>query len=263
MPTVSNKARAQFELRRLKIATVDEPTAGDEEFASPKKRRKIHDVEDHGHLVDSPTFSDDGTVTLDRGAANLTQGSLPSENNAVKVVRLAWVQNSLSAGKVLDHGDYLVHEAVRKPKDEGQKSIKMVPPPSAEDLLRRAQKMAGSSSQTTVRRHFRDKDGIKHIKLPPLLPQSTTEENVLSRLPPIPEYLRTTYSCQRSTFVHPPNEAFIEKLKEVRELRKMTGDEIGVRAYSSAIASLSAYPYKLQSAIGLSSLRPRIRGERR
>lgn len=254
MSAVSNKARARFELRRLKIATVEDPAAEDQELTSPKKRPKIDHVEDHGHLVDSPTTSDEEIATVDGEAADLTRRSIPSEKNVVKVVRLAWVQDSISAGKVLDHMKYLVHEAVRKPKDKGHKPIKPIPLPSAEDLLRRAQQMAGSPSQPTVRKHFRDGNGIQHVKPPPFLPHSTTEEDVLSRLPPIPEYLRTTYSCQRSTFVHPPNEEFIEKLKAVRELRKMTGDEIGVRAYSSAIASLSAYPYKLQNAIGLSSL---------
>lgn len=184
----------------------------------------------------------------------MSRENSPSENNAVRIVRLAWVQDSLSTGKVLDYSKYLVHEAVKTSKHAKRKSIKTMPPPSPEELIRRAQQVAGNPSQGTTRRDFRHKDGIQHIKLPPLLPQSTTEEDVISRLPPVPEYLRTTYSCERSTVVQPPNEAFIEKLKEVRELRKMTGDEIGVRAYSSAIASLSAYPYKLQSAVGLYTL---------
>lgn len=246
---VSNKARGEFELRRLKIVTVGEPAVQDGESSSPRvKRRRIHHVQDHG---DSSTTSDDESVTLDDENSRLSRENSPPENNAVKVVSLAWVQDSLSTGKVLDYSKYLVHEAVKASKDAKRKSIKTMPPPSPEELVRRAQQVAGNSSQRTARRDFRHKDGIQRIKLPPLLLQSTTEDDVISRLPPVPECLGTTYSCERSTVVHPPNEAFIEKLKEVRELRKMTGDEIGVRAYSSAIASLSAYPYKLQNAIGL------------
>lgn len=188
---------------------------------------------------------------MDDEDSRCSQETLWPDDNAVKVVRLAWVQDSLSMGKVLDYSNYLVHEAVKEPKDAKRKSGETMPPSSPEELLRRAQQVAGNSSQRSARRDFRHRDAVQNTKLPPLLPQSTTEEDVIARLPPVPAYLRTTYSCERSTVVHPPNEAFVEKLKEVRELRKMTGDKVGVRAYSSAIASLSAYPHRLQSAIGL------------
>lgn len=56
------------------------------------------------------------------------------------------------------------------------------------------------------------------------------------------------YACQRSTPAHTPNEAFIDLLKKIKVARKLTNDEIGVRAYSTSIASLAAYPYKLRSA---------------
>lgn len=250
--TVSNKARARFELRRLKIATVEEPTAQDGESSSTRvKRRKIHDEEDCGLLTDSSSTFDNESGMSDGEASGLGRQNAPSGNNVIKVVRLAWVQDSLFAGKVLDHSDYLIHEAVKALDNTGQESNKVMSLSTPEELLRRAHKMGESSSQPTAPRHFRHKNEAQRIKRPPLLPQSTTEEDVFSKLPPIPEYLRTAYSCERPTAVHPPNEAFIEKLKEVRELRKMTGDKIGVRAYSSAIASLSAYPYKLQSPLGM------------
>ncbi|KAH0441603.1 hypothetical protein CcaCcLH18_01863 [Colletotrichum camelliae] len=69
-------------------------------------------------------------------------------------------------------------------------------------------------------------------------------------LPPIPGFLRTTYACQRATPVDPPNAAFIEELKAIRTTRKLMGDEIGERAYSTSIATLSAYPYKISSPQG-------------
>lgn len=238
----------------MKIATIEEP---DKKLPNPRvKRQKISDVEDSTTIADSPTTSDEEGLILDGELSRLGQGSTPPENAVIKVVRLAWVQDSLSAGKILHHGDYLVHEAVKRHHNSDKDSKNKMPPPSSNDLLRRAQQVAENSAQSTARRPIRQNDGAKRVKFPPLLPQSTTEEDVISRLPTIPEQLRTTYSCQRSTVVHPPNETFIEKLKEVRELRKMTGDEIGVRAYSSAIASLSAYPYKLQSALGLYSRLP-------
>lgn len=154
----------------------------------------------------------DDVILANLPTASKHEGLL--SDNAVRVVRLAWVQDSLSAGKVLDYKDYLIYEVIKTSCDP-------------------------------------KKNGISHTKRPPLLTQSTTEEHILADLPPLPEYLKTRYSCQWSTVIHPPNIAFIDKLKEVRELRKMVGDSIGEKAYSSAIASLSAYPYKLQNVIGM------------
>lgn len=53
----------------------------------------------------------------------------------------------------------------------------------------------------------------------------------------------STYSCERSTPTSCPNEPFIEQLKIIRTARKLTADEIGVRAYSTSIASIAAYPH--------------------
>ncbi|KAM0280290.1 hypothetical protein ACHAQH_004126 [Verticillium albo-atrum] len=66
-------------------------------------------------------------------------------------------------------------------------------------------------------------------------------------MPPIPAFLRTTYSCQRPTPINPPNNAFVEALKEIRTTRKLLGDEIGVRAYSTSIATVAAYPYLIST----------------
>ncbi|KAF4824606.1 DNA-directed DNA/RNA polymerase mu [Colletotrichum tropicale] len=44
--------------------------------------------------------------------------------------------------------------------------------------------------------------------------------------------------------------AFIEELKAIRTTRKLMGDQIGVRAYSTSIATLSAYPYNISSPQG-------------
>lgn len=156
----------------------------------------------------------------------------------------------MSRGKLLDYHQYLVFEAV--------KELHNPQIPTSAELMRRAREVAAGSSQNSTASHApygRHREVGHHNKAPPLLPQSTTEEHVMANLPPVPDSLNIKYSCQRPTWVHPPNEAFIDKLKEVRELRAMQGDYIGVRAYSTAIASLSAYPYKLKSPIGEPALR--------
>jgi DNA polymerase IV len=48
------------------------------------------------------------------------------------------------------------------------------------------------------------------------------------------------YACERSTPPNAPNKAFIDKLEKIKLARILTADEIGVRAYSTSIASLAA-----------------------
>ncbi|KAJ4424623.1 hypothetical protein N0V82_000755 [Gnomoniopsis sp. IMI 355080] len=247
---ISQKARAQFELRKLRLST-DEASPIQENGPSQAKGRKIVDTREYDCRSVSPTDSDVDSLISDGESQTLSETPVFSRDDTVKVVRIAWLQDSMSRGKLLDYRQYLVFEAVK----ESHKA----PKSSSAELMRRARDVAAESSQTGTSPHAsygRHREGGHPNKAPSLLPQSTTEEHVIAKLPPIPAYLNVKYSCQRPTLVHPPNEAFIDKLKEVRELRAMRGDHIGVRAYSTAIASLSAYPYKLKSPIEI----PRLPG---
>jgi DNA polymerase IV len=80
-----------------------------------------------------------------------------------------------------------------------------------------------------------------------LIHQTTSEHDNPLKLPPMPEWLHNTYSCQRPTSMYSPNDAFINQLKNIKHIRELRGDEIGVRAYSTAIASIAAYPYAISS----------------
>ena len=84
-----------------------------------------------------------------------------------------------------------------------------------------------------------------------LLQQTTTEhdEGQSSDLPEMPEWIKegVKYACQRLTPKDSPNEPFIALLKTIKLARLLTNDEIGVRAYSTSIASLAAYPYKVSN----------------
>lgn len=84
-----------------------------------------------------------------------------------------------------------------------------------------------------------------------LLQQTTTEhdEEHVSDLPEMPEWVKegVKYACQRLTPKHSPNEAFIALLKKITIARLLTNDEIGVRAYSTSMAAIAAYPYRLSS----------------
>ena len=89
-------------------------------------------------------------------------------------------------------------------------------------------------------------------KPPPLLRQTTSEEEADSARDsrPLPDWIREhkIYSCQRATPFETPNEAFIGQLKKIKLARLLLGDEVGVRAYSTSIASLAAFPYPLISS---------------
>lgn len=243
---VSQKTRAKFELRKLRLSTEEIVRASHGTTSQPGgKRRKIRDAEDYAFLSGSSTDLDDENATSDGGVLKSNCTVDAAREDSVKVVRLAWLQDSMSRGRLLDYRDYLIYEVVKEVK----KVVKLMPA----DLMRRAMEVAAVSSQPSMPRRgpiLQDRDGGHHVKAPALLAHSTTDEHAIANLPPMPDHLMTKYSCQRPTFVHPPNEAFIDKLKDVRELRAMKGDGVGVRAYSTAIASLSAYPYKLQSPIG-------------
>ncbi|RYO90231.1 hypothetical protein DL764_008468 [Monosporascus ibericus] len=60
----------------------------------------------------------------------------------------------------------------------------------------------------------------------------------------------TATDVSRPTPANPPNAAFIEQLKEIRTIRTLTDDKdgeraYGARAYSTAISTLAAYPYRI------------------
>lgn len=84
-----------------------------------------------------------------------------------------------------------------------------------------------------------------------LLHQTTSEhdEAISSVLPPLPDWVKENkvYACERATPLNSPNNDFIEELKKIKLARVLTLDDIGVRAYSTSIASLAAYPHPLQS----------------
>ena len=85
-----------------------------------------------------------------------------------------------------------------------------------------------------------------------LLHQTTSEHDEIADapLPPMPEWVvqNKIYSCERATPLDSPNKDFVTQLKKIKLSRLLTSDEIGVRAYSTSIAALLAYPYQIKSA---------------
>jgi DNA polymerase IV len=75
------------------------------------------------------------------------------------------------------------------------------------------------------------------------------DEAAAGDLPEMPAWVKENkiYACERSTPPKSPNDDFIALLKRIKLARVLIGDAIGVRAYSTSIASLAAYPYRLSS----------------
>ncbi|KAK1835947.1 hypothetical protein QBC39DRAFT_130512 [Podospora conica] len=234
---ISRKQRALFELRKHKLETTEIPSS-DNPTDSPKRKRV---------RTTAPVDDISDTASEGESEAGLETTPVKPTIRTVKVVKLSWFTDSQKAGKVLPFGGYLLYEGRKEPKTP----VKSPSLPRAEDVLKRAMADAasrpgarpGSSSSQAHGREF-----IQRSSKPPMLRQTTTEDEVNKHLPPIPDYLHTTYSCQRPTPVHPPNGAFIEQLIKIRTARTLVGDQIGVRAYSSAIATVAAYPYPISSA---------------
>ncbi|KAK1448015.1 hypothetical protein CCUS01_12091 [Colletotrichum cuscutae] len=243
---IFKRERALFELRRKKVLTdpVDAAAVADAHLVTPRKRKRASSKSDS----DSTVYTEDGQRFGCGTSQFVGTSSAPEEaagnTNTVTVVKLAWLQDSFAQNKVLPLHDYVLYMGIKKEEDRAPLTI------MGSDILSRA--AADSASQTQggllpQKKKAQSPTGM-HRSVPSLIRQTTSENASTLKLPPVPQYLRTTYACQRSTPVDPPNAAFIDGLKTIRTIRKVGGDQIGVRAYSTSIATISAYPHKIASS---------------
>lgn len=226
---VGQKKRAALELRARGVWT--------EESA-----RKEVEADDENHGDD-----DDG----------------PGEDaeDVIKVVRLVWLDKCLETGAVLPIHPFLVYQA-RKTARATATATKPQPTATAaaetNQILQRARADAASQPASSApRRRQGSSDGPASQPRPPKLYRQTTSEHDESvALPPAPAWVRDNvmYACMRSAPLHPPNEAFIEQLAKIRKVRELTLDEVGVRAYSTSIAAIAAYPYEFTRPAEIQSL---------
>jgi hypothetical protein len=249
---VSHKERALFELRKHKLNTEEvDPSRRSASPSRHRKRAKLRAPALASSDIDSDTASEGEIQRRLVGSTALAP--------TIKVVKLSWFTESVKTREVLPMEDYIVYEGRKAPMTP----VKAPPPlPSespagkAADVLKRAladaSALPGSSRRTSSsqRRRGETHSYSSHPVRPALTRETTSEREIDAHLPPIPAYLHTTYSCQRPTPIHPPNEAFIQELAKIKTARALTGDKIGVRAYSTAIATVAAYPYTFQAAQG-------------
>lgn len=242
---ITRRERVLFELRRFKLETEPVESQSQDDAAvepsdSPNSKRR---------RLSSDTYQATGS------AKDIGDGH-DGRDQKVKVLRLEWLINSLEQGEVLPVDDYLLYEG-RKIPPKTTTNIDASPisssPASGKNIIKRAigdQSGRPPSTNTSPKaRHPRTQVNASSMLQHPKLSHQTTSEHDIP-LPLIPEFLKTTYSCQRPTPLNPPNAEFIEALKDIRTIRLLHGDQVGVRAYSTAIATMSAYPYVLQTAEG-------------
>ncbi|KAI7373531.1 DNA polymerase beta-like protein, partial [Hortaea werneckii] len=221
----------------------------------------------------------------ERHAARRQSAASSESKEIIKVVRLDWFEQSRQSGEVLPLRDFSVLRCRRierplnvVPPRTGSssnlisttslhaKTAQSTSTTKAHHIIARAKEDASQPSRTADhfgKRQFGSKaqppssaaswsgHHSRDHKPAHLLHKTTTEddENGTSELPPMPDWVKAgiKYACQRSTPRESPNKPFIEQLKKIRTARLLINDEIGVRAYSTSIAALAAYPNKVQS----------------
>ncbi|GAB7360285.1 hypothetical protein MBLNU230_g8043t1 [Neophaeotheca triangularis] len=238
-------------------------------------------------IDDESTASEDESKTsaTQREPISVHAQSGPS-TDVIKVVKIAWFEESKRAGRCLPLDDFLVYQGRRTPKPESlilqkeqaipinpkkpistssQKAVAAKPkvdhvleramedasnhPPKGDNFAKRKFGRFGGKSATGNASWSAGKGNDSQYAH--LLKTTTSEYDAgqSEELPEMPEWVKAgiKYACQRPTPANNPNDPFIKLLKTIKTARLLTNDEIGVRAYSTSIASLAAYPYKVSN----------------
>ncbi|KAK6348154.1 hypothetical protein TWF718_005967 [Orbilia javanica] len=204
----------------------------------------------------------------------------------LKVVKLEWYTKAITEGAEVNINDFVIYNGIYPSKSpfNNQPSAttpqkRSASPPTlaekqaeersrSESILRRA--MAATEQAAPGTRHLRQKgysqgsqpsQPPRPFKRPRFVSQQSTEsqeesEQIASNLPPLPQWVveKQKYSCARSTPAESPNKGFLEALLKIRLNRILISDEIGVRAYSTSIASIAAFPHKITHISQIHSL---------
>lgn len=272
---VSGSANNPIDIHDQGSTTEEEVDAGSETMQKAHKRGRDAPVTSPVVKADLPETPDVPQIFNDT-----------SEIDLVWVIRLDWLNECLSTGRLEPLGANLVYKGkvLQRPATSIKKdyySIKTnftsksksasqthlaTQPTAAPRILDRAKQDTTTTPDKKVHRNYkRNYDNGSHRfddrtfassstkptfahQTAHLLQQTTSEhEGVDSDIPLPPDWVTqgVKYACQRFTPDNPPNQDFIDLLKKIRTARVLIDDQIGVRAYSSIIASIAAYPYKL------------------
>lgn len=233
-------------------------------------------VDDSATESESEEQSESGKKLVGKTPSHASHGNASSLQGIVTVVSVKWFEDSKKLGlQPLD--SYTTYRGQRIEKDTARTPTKILPPSSSSasqstpsskphlvrDILQRAKE---DSPKSGTDRFGKRKFGLSTPSAAPssweaghgtksqyahLLQETTTEHDggFSSDLPEMPEWVKkgVKYACQRCTPKTNPNDPFIALLKKIKHGRLLTNDEIGVRAYSTSIAALAAYTYKISN----------------
>lgn len=276
----------QFTQRKVDVVIDDSSTASETEDEAGASTKPIPQLSLSRVSTSSDASSRNSIAAKDTPPAPIVVRSF---TNMVRVLKLDWLSDSLSAGKVLPLEPYTIYTGRLVPPKEsasncpatmkvnGMKTFTgNMSTCTKEGVLSGIIERANADSKPPVKRYIK-RDRIKdaasndfvgksfssstqaasqkysqHVTRPTRFLHQTTSEHdeaASSALPRMPDWVREKkiYACERATPLISSNQAFICQLKKIKRARELMLDEIGVRAYSSSIASLAAYPYPIQS----------------
>ncbi|ETI27988.1 hypothetical protein G647_00437 [Cladophialophora carrionii CBS 160.54] len=251
----------------------------------PKKKARLSGHHGAGpstrHRRDSSSTVSASPELAPQGAARSSSEVFwPDLSNHILVVKLAWLDACSKDGRLLPYKPYVVYTARIVPKPDGETTPKTSPThttyakvdsttasqasslrrtsrPDPSSILERARAEAATLPARRRRwgdhAHHSPTPSSQHHKAPKLHRTTTSEMEYIAAhpLPPLPDWATgpyAHYSCCRSTFLTTPNSAFISQLTKIKDARQLRLDDIGVRAYSTSIASISAYPHRIEHA---------------
>ncbi|KAL4917189.1 high-affinity nickel-transport protein-domain-containing protein [Aspergillus aurantiobrunneus] len=269
---VGQKKRAALELRSRGVWTEEVNRAPTPHPLVPAKRRRVElekDATEEVYLGTEDESEEDGvrgrrpaahlehpqlststsTGTVSGSTSSATQLLGGAQDGVISVVRLEWLARCVEAQELTPIHPFVVYCARKVERPPTKRDLDTA---NSQAILDRAKQDAAfkvplpsSSSTAKSRQH-----GLSSSqRAPPKLYRQTTSENEEAEpLPPEPEWVhdQVLYACMRSSVLDPPNERFVQQLVKIRTIRELNLDEIGVRAYSTAIAAIAAYPYEIR-----------------
>ncbi|KAI4144747.1 MAG: hypothetical protein LQ340_006542 [Diploschistes diacapsis] len=201
----------------------------------------------------------------------------------VKVVKLAWLRESVKQLEPQPLEQYTLYEGTKIliPNEWAKSSssfpttsssstfmeqsrLQQVPAqntaeaatPEPENKSSMLVKTQPNSLQTTSPQYTSRNLSFRRKSKKPALLRETTSEHENTNLVETPQWVRDNkiYACERITLQQSQNKHFLNQLRTIKHGRDLIGDQTGIRAYSTIIASVAAYPYPLRSAKEVAAL---------
>lgn len=272
----------KFATREQEDSTTEEEDAGDSAIEAEASDEKQHTpssspplAESHHHAAtifdNSATNDVVWVIKVDWLEACVTAGHLvPLGDHLVYKCKVLERPKSLNTTSIKD-----IFTSAAKTSPVSQTTL-ATRPQAGHDILDRAKTdVAGTAPKATYQKHVFGNQSSRRFEGKSFAPstqqqgqafaaqtahllQTTTSEydGIDSEFPQPPDWVKkhVKYACQRFTPANGPNEDFLEQLRKIRTARTLIDDEIGVRAYSTIIASIAAYPHKLSHPRELAQL---------